>query len=194
MNFNNTEYVCSGVQFADYPRHQLPEIALAGKSNVGKSSLINKIVNHKNLAFTSSKPGKTQTLNFYQVDNKFFFVDLPGYGFAKVPDEVKEQWGVMIENYLFQRRNLQAIILIVDARHKPSDDDLLMYDWILEMEIPHLVVATKVDKLSNSQRRPNRQAIFEKLKLAEATPFTYFSAQDGEGKKEVLKFIKQIVD
>ncbi|SJZ68268.1 ribosome biogenesis GTP-binding protein YihA/YsxC [Selenihalanaerobacter shriftii] len=193
MNLSNSEYIASAAKREGYPRHDLPEIALAGKSNVGKSSLINKIINRKNLAFTSSKPGKTQTLNFYQVDNTFYFVDLPGYGFARVPDEVKDEWATMIEGYLFKRRNLEGVILIVDARHKPTDDDLMMYEWLLQMEVPHLVVGTKVDKLSNSQRKPNRKKIFEKLQLEPDTPFTYFSAKSSGGKKDVLKFINNLL-
>ncbi|KXS41438.1 MULTISPECIES: ribosome biogenesis GTP-binding protein YihA/YsxC [unclassified Candidatus Frackibacter] len=193
MNLSNTEFIASAVEPKDYPRYDLSEIALAGKSNVGKSSLINKLLNRKKLAFTSSKPGKTQTLNFYRVDNKFCLVDLPGYGFARVPDSVKEEWSEMIEGYLFHRRNLKGVILIVDARHKPTDEDLMMYEWLLQMQIPHLVVGTKVDKLSNSERTPNRKRIFEKLQLEPETPFTYFSAEDGEGKKDVLKFIKELV-
>jgi GTP-binding protein len=189
MNLNNSEFICSAASIEDYPRHDLPEIALAGKSNVGKSSLINKVLNRKKLVFTSSKPGKTQTLNFYRIDHEFCFVDLPGYGFAHVPDEIKEEWSTMIEEYLFHRRNLKGIILIVDARHKPTDDDLMMYEWLLQMQIPHLIVGTKVDKLSNSQRKPNRNQIFEKLRLEAETLFTYFSAKTGEGKKEVLKFV-----
>lgn len=193
MNLSDSEFICSAASFADYPRHDLPEIALAGKSNVGKSSLINKVLNRKKLAFTSSTPGKTQTINFYNIDNEFAFVDLPGYGFAKVPAEVKEEWSVMIEEYLFNRRNLKGVILIVDARHKPTDDDLMMYEWLLQMEVPHLVAGTKVDKLSNSQRTPNKKQIFKKLKLEAETRFTYFSAKTGEGKKEILKFINRLI-
>ncbi|MGM0470977.1 MAG: ribosome biogenesis GTP-binding protein YihA/YsxC [Bacillota bacterium] len=193
MNFRNIEVIGKATKPADYPRHDLPEIALAGRSNVGKSSLINQIVKRKRFASTSSKPGKTQSLNFYGVDNQFAFVDLPGYGFAKVPDKVKDKWSEMIEEYLFNRYNLAGIILIVDARHKPTDDDLMMYNCLLEMDLPHLVVGTKVDKLSNSQLKPNRQQIFDKLNLVDESTFVYFSAKDGTGKKEVLKFIRQSV-
>jgi len=139
------------------------------------------------LGTTIKKAGSKE--NFYRIDHEFCFVDLPGYGFAHVPDEIKEEWSTMIEEYLFHRRNLKGIILIVDARHKPTDDDLMMYEWLLQMQIPHLIVGTKVDKLSNSQRKPNRNQIFEKLRLEAETLFTYFSAKTGEGKKEVLKFV-----
>lgn len=192
MNLNNVDYLCSATSPADYPRHNLPEIALAGRSNVGKSSLINQMVNRNRFAHTSSKPGKTQTLNFYNIDDLFSFVDLPGYGFARVPDEVKDKWSEMIEEYLFHRSNLAGVILIVDARHEPTDDDLMMYEWLLEMQLPHLVVGTKVDKLSNSQLKPNRKQIFNKLRLESQTPFTYFSAEEGTGKNKVWSFIKEI--
>ncbi|GAB6138874.1 ribosome biogenesis GTP-binding protein YihA/YsxC [Halanaerobaculum tunisiense] len=194
MKINNPEFICSAYQREDYPYHNLPEIALAGRSNVGKSSLVNQIINRHNLAFTSSQPGKTQAINFYKIDNYFYFVDLPGYGFARVPDKVKEEWSVMIENYLFNRSHLEGIILIVDARHKPTDDDIMMYDWLLEMQLPTLVAATKVDKLKRSERKPQEKLIKETLELTPFTPFTFFSAETGEGKQEVVKFINQFID
>ncbi|MCK8815847.1 ribosome biogenesis GTP-binding protein YihA/YsxC [Natroniella sulfidigena] len=194
MKINNPEYVSSAAKFEDYPRHHLPEIALAGRSNVGKSSLVNNIVNRRKMAFTSSKPGKTQTINFYKVDNYFYFVDLPGYGFARVPQEVKDEWGSMIESYLFNRRNLESVLLVIDARHKPTDDDLMMYNWLLEMNMPTLVVATKVDKVKNSQRNKQEKLIKNKLNLTEFTPFTFFSAKTGEGKGQIMEFISQFLD
>ncbi|MBM7556150.1 ribosome biogenesis GTP-binding protein YihA/YsxC [Halanaerobacter jeridensis] len=194
MKINNPQYTCSATKPKDYPRHMLPEIALAGRSNVGKSSLINRLVNHKKLARTSSKPGKTQSINFYQMDRKFYFVDLPGYGFAKVPDHVKDEWGTMIETYLFNRRNLEGVILLVDARHKPTNDDQMMYDWLLEMKVPTLVVATKFDKVKKSKRQKQEKLIKETLELTDFTKFTFFSAETGDGKKEVFKFINQFID
>ena len=194
MKINNPQFVRSAAKYEDYPYHMLPEIALAGRSNVGKSSLINNLVNHKKLAHTSSKPGKTQTINFYQIDNKFYFVDLPGYGFARVPQEVKDEWGAMIENYLFNRRNLESVILLIDARHKPTDDDQMMYNWLLEMGVSTLVVATKVDKVKRSKRQKQEKLIKETLNLTDFTEFAFFSAKTGEGKKEVFKFIHQFVD
>ena len=194
MKINNPQYICSAAEPKDYPHHMLPEVALAGRSNVGKSSLINRLVNHKKLARTSSKPGKTQTINFYQIDQKFYFVDLPGYGFAKVPDHVKDEWGTMIETYLFNRRNLEGVILLVDARHKPTNDDQMMYDWLLEMRVPTIVVATKVDKVKKSKRQKQEKLIKEKLQLTDFTQFTFFSAETGEGKKTMFKFINQFVD
>ena len=194
MKINNPQYICSATKPEDYPYHMLPEIALAGRSNVGKSSLINRLVNHKKLARTSSKPGKTQTINFYQMDQKFYFVDLPGYGFAKVPDHVKDEWGEMIETYLFNRGNLESVILLIDARHKPTKDDQMMYDWLLEMKVPTLVVATKFDKVKKSKRQKQKKLIKETLQLTDFTKLTFFSAETGEGKKEVFKFVDQFID
>ncbi|MGM0369337.1 MAG: ribosome biogenesis GTP-binding protein YihA/YsxC [Bacillota bacterium] len=194
MKINNPQFSRSATKPKDYPYHTFPEIALAGRSNVGKSSLINNLVNHKKLARTSSKPGKTQTINFYQIDNKFYFVDLPGYGFAKVPQEVKDEWGVMIETYLFNRRNLEGVIFLVDARHKPTEDDQMMYDWLLEMKLPTLVVATKIDKVKRSNRKKQEKIIKEELGLTEFTDFTFFSAETGAGKNQVFKFIDQVID
>jgi GTP-binding protein len=194
MKINNPQFSRSATKQKDYPYHTFPEIALAGRSNVGKSSLINNLVNHKKLARTSSKPGKTQTINFYQIDNKFYFVDLPGYGFAKVPQEVKDEWGVMIETYLFNRRNLEGVIFLVDARHKPTEDDQMMYDWLLEMKSPTLVVANKIDKVKRSNRKKQEKMIKEELRLTEFTDFTFFSAETGAGKNQVFKFIDQVID
>ncbi|WP_027338889.1 ribosome biogenesis GTP-binding protein YihA/YsxC [Halonatronum saccharophilum] len=189
MKINNPEYILSAVEAKDYPVHNLPEIALAGRSNVGKSSLINKIVNRKKMAFTSSKPGKTQTLNFYRMDNHFYFVDLPGYGFARVSKADKELWGQMIENYLFHRSNLEGVILVIDSRHKPSKDDQMMYDWLIEMRIPTLVVATKIDKVKKSQRNKQEKLIKDTLGINKFIPFTFFSSETGEGKNKVFSFI-----
>ncbi|TDX48816.1 ribosome biogenesis GTP-binding protein YihA/YsxC [Orenia marismortui] len=194
MKINNPEYISSAVNAKDYPFHYLPEIALAGRSNVGKSSLINKVVNRKKMAFTSSKPGKTQTINFYQIDNYFYFVDLPGYGFAKVSKAEKEEWGRMIEGYLLNRSNLEAILLVIDARHKPTKDDIQMFNWIVQMNMPALVVATKIDKIKKSQRKKQEKLIKNTLGINQFTPFTFFSAETGEGKNEVFKFIGQFVD
>ncbi|AZR73376.1 YihA family ribosome biogenesis GTP-binding protein [Anoxybacter fermentans] len=193
MKIHNPEFVCSAVIEKNYPKHQLKEIALVGRSNVGKSSLINKLINRKKLARTSSQPGRTQTINFYKMDDYFYFVDLPGYGFAKVPLEVKKKWGEMIEHYLYNRSNLSAVIQLVDARHKPTEDDQMMYNWLKEMKIPALVVATKADKVSRGKRKPAKDLIFKTLNLPENQPFTFFSAQTGEGKDEVWKFIKEYI-
>ena len=191
MKVHNPEFVRSSVKESQYPKHDFNEIALAGRSNVGKSSLINKLINRKKLAKTSSTPGRTQTINFYNIDNKFYFVDLPGYGFAKVPKSVKEKWGEMIENYLVNRFHLTGIIHLIDARHKPTKDDVMMYDWIYQMDVPAIVVATKVDKVKKSKRNKTKNLIFNTLKLPKDQPFTFFSAETGEGKSEVWNFIKE---
>ena len=194
MKINNPEFVTSAREPEDYPFHEFPEIALAGRSNVGKSALINKITNRKKLAYTSSTPGKTQSINFYRIDSYFYFVDLPGYGFAKVSKKEKEKWGEMIETYLFKRYNLAGVIFLVDSRHEPTEDDLMMYKWLVEMKMPTLIAATKVDKLKRSQRRPQEKLIKEKFRLTDESFFTFFSAKNGEGKKEVIKFIGQFTD
>src|SRR6056297_3964958 len=152
MKINNPEFVISAYGYEDYPDHNKAEIAFAGRSNVGKSSLINMLVRRNKLARTSSRPGRTQSINFYSINNKFYFVDLPGYGFARVPDKVKEKWRELVNNYLYERKNLQAIVQIVDARHKPSSDDQMMVEWLKSVELPFIVVATKVDKLSKNKR------------------------------------------
>src|SRR5699024_2535918 len=144
-----------------------PEIALAGRSNVGKSSLINQLLNRqrKHIAYTSQTPGKTQTLNFYLINESFVFVDVPGYGYAKVPEKEKQKWGPMIESYLLERSQLQAVILIVDARHRPTNDDVMMYDWLKFFEIPVIVVATKVDKIKKSRVQKHVQQVRETLEI-----------------------------
>lgn len=190
MKIHNPEFVVAAVNEDKYPDHERKEIAMAGRSNVGKSSLINRMINRKKLAKTSSQPGRTQTINFYKMDDKFYFVDLPGYGFAKVPLAVKAQWGEMIEHYLFNRPNLSGIIHLVDSRHKPTKDDQMMYNWLQEMELPTLVVGTKVDKISRNQQQKQRKVIFETLGMPKDQPFTFFSAEKGDGKEAVWAFIR----
>ena len=166
MIVKNAEFVISAVGPKQYPDDHLPEIALAGRSNVGKSSLINKFINRKNLARTSSKPGKTQTLNYYRINgNQFYFVDLPGYGFAQVSQSVKEKWGHFIEAYLVKRENLCGVIQLVDLRHPPSKDDIAMYDWLMQLHKEVLVVATKCDKVSKGQWQKHIKQVREGLKL-----------------------------
>jgi len=190
MKINKAEFVLSAFSDKDYPYHNLPEIAFSGKSNVGKSSLINTLISRKNLAITSSRPGRTQSINFYSINNKFYFVDLPGYGFARVPDKVKEKWRELVNNYLYERKNLQAIVQIVDARHKPSSDDQMMVEWLKSVELPFIVVATKVDKLSKNKRKKQEKIIKEALHIDD---LIFFSAQNREGNKEISSFIYQIV-
>ncbi len=193
MKIINPEFVKSAHTIADYPYNHLPEIAFAGRSNVGKSSMINTVLNRKGLARTSSKPGYTSSINFFDIDNKFYLVDLPGYGFAKVSDEEKEKWKNLINDYLHYRDNLKGIVMIVDARHKPTDQDQMMLNWIREFRIPKIIAATKADKLSNNEKAKQKNVIFKNLGLIEEERFTFFSAKTAEGKKHIFSFINQII-
>ena len=152
MIIKDSSYAISAVREDQYPTDNLPEIALSGRSNVGKSSLINTLLNRKNLARTSAQPGKTQTLNFYLVNHAFYLVDVPGYGYAKVSQKKREQFGNMIQNYLETRANLQGLIILVDGRHEPTKNDVAMYNYALYLNIPILVVCTKIDKVKKSQQ------------------------------------------
>ena len=147
MKVTQADFTISAVSPKQYPTGQLPEIALAGRSNVGKSSFINRMINRKALARTSSKPGKTQTLNYYLINEFFYFVDVPGYGYAKVSKSERAKWGTMMETYFAERENLKLTILVVDMRHKPTADDVLMYDYLKQLGLPCMVIATKLDKL-----------------------------------------------
>ncbi|ACL70239.1 ribosome biogenesis GTP-binding protein YihA/YsxC [Halothermothrix orenii] len=195
MKIKNPRFVISAYDFDDFPTHNWPEFAFSGRSNVGKSSLINTLVNRRKLARTSSRPGRTQSINFFNIDDRFYLVDLPGYGFANVPRKVKEEWGRLIEGYLNNRPNLAGIVQIVDARHKPTRDDLMMVDWIKASGIPCLIAATKVDKISRGSRKKQEELIKKTLVLEDFDgQFTFFSAKTGEGKKQVGKFILDLVD
>lgn len=193
MIIKSSEFIISAVDEKQYPREGLPEIALAGRSNVGKSSLINKVINRKNLARTSSKPGKTQTLNFYLINQEFYFVDFPGYGFAKVSNEVKEQWSQFIEEYLSQRKVLKGVIHIIDVRHPPTNDDCIMYEWLIHYQIPTLVVATKADKISRGNWQKHLKEIKTKMKILPNQPMVLFSAETGQGLEEVHQWIEEKV-
>lgn len=151
MIIKNSEYAVSAVREDQYPKDDFPEIALAGRSNVGKSSLINTILNRKNLARTSSQPGKTQTLNFYRVNEDFYLVDVPGYGYAKVSQKKRQEFGEMIQDYLETRANLKSLIILIDSRHEPTQDDIAMYSYAQYLDLPILVVCTKIDKIKKSQ-------------------------------------------
>lgn len=175
------------------PDNVLPEIAFAGKSNVGKSSLINGLVNRKALARTSSSPGKTQTINFYNVNRELYFVDLPGYGYASVSKEVKAKWGKMIENYLHKSPMLKAVFLLIDIRHEPSVNDVNMYEWILANGFEPIIIATKLDKIKRSQVQKNLKIIRMGLNVVEGTKIFPFSAQTKQGKDEILNFIENII-
>lgn len=175
------------------PENSMPEVAFSGKSNVGKSSLINSLMNRKNLARTSSQPGKTQTINFYNVNGEIYFVDLPGYGYAKANENIKAQWGKMIENYLHQSRQLRAVFLLIDIRHKPSENDCIMYDWILGHGFKPIIIATKLDKIKRSQIQKQVKLLKETLGAEKDTRIIPFSALTRQGREEIYEVIEQIL-
>lgn len=191
MNIHNVQFEISAVTEKQYPKTGLPEIAMVGRSNVGKSSLINKTLNRKNFARVSSKPGKTATINFYNVDNALRLVDLPGYGYAKVSRQEKQKWGEMIQHYLDIRDELKMIFLLVDCRHAPSADDLMMLEWIRYYQKPFAVIATKADKVKPSQREGAISVICEDLQI-EPEELIVFSAETGEGRDKVLALWEEI--
>lgn len=171
------------------PENQYSEFAFAGKSNVGKSSLINGLMNRKSLARTSAQPGKTQTINFYNINDALYFVDLPGYGYAKANEEVKAKWGKMIENYLHQSRQLKAVFLLIDIRHEPSGNDKLMYDWILSQGFKPVIIATKLDKINKSQIQKHMKMIREGLKVEPDTVIIPYSSQTKQGREEIYQLL-----
>ena len=173
------------------PDNDLPEIAFAGKSNVGKSSLINGLLNRKSLARTSAQPGKTQTINFYNVNKNLYFVDLPGYGYAKVSVEIRAKWGKMIERYLHGSPQLKKVFLLIDIRHVPSENDCMMYDWIVDNGYEPVVICTKLDKIKRSQVQKNLKLIREKLDLVPGTTMIPFSAQTKQGRDEIWNLIEE---
>ena len=192
MKVLSAEFVKSATKPSEYPPGNLPEVAIAGKSNVGKSSLINTLVNRKNLAKTSSQPGRTQTLNFFRVNGDLSLVDLPGYGFAKAPLEVRRAWKPMVETYLQTREAIRLVILILDSRRGLSPDDSTLLDWLEYHEIPALIVLTKADKLSQFERTRQRKGLAA-VPLLEDMPMVFFSAMTGEGREELWKWIQRTV-
>ncbi len=189
MNVNNVslETVC-GIT-STLPENTLPEFAFAGKSNVGKSSLINALINRKALARTSSQPGKTQTINFYNVEDALYFVDLPGYGYAKVSQETKEKWGKMIERYLQKSKQLKLVFLLIDIRHEPSANDKNMYEWIEYNGFEPIIIATKLDKINRSQVQKHLKMLRTGLGLKKETILIPFSSETKHGKEEVWNII-----
>ena len=183
------ETVC-GIR-SKLPDNDLPEIAFAGKSNVGKSSLINGLLNRKSLARTSAQPGKTQTINFYNVNKNLYFVDLPGYGYAKVSVEIRAKWGKMIERYLHGSPQLKKVFLLIDIRHVPSENDCMMYDWIVDNGYEPVIICTKLDKIKRSQVQKNLKLIREKLDLVPGTTMIPFSAQTKQGRDEIWNLIEE---
>ncbi|MDR0221496.1 MAG: ribosome biogenesis GTP-binding protein YihA/YsxC [Lachnospiraceae bacterium] len=173
------------------PVHNLPEFAFAGKSNVGKSTLINGLMNRKSLARTSSSPGKTQTINYYKINGQIYLVDLPGYGYTKASVEAKAKWGKMVENYLQKSRQLVAIFLLIDIRHPPGDNDKRMYEWISAREsLAPIIIATKADKIKRSQLMKHQQIIRAGLNLPAAVPIIPYSAQTKQGREEIYELLK----
>ena len=185
------EIVC-GVT-SKLPDTDMPEVAFAGKSNVGKSSLINGLMNRKSLARTSAQPGKTQTINYYDINHAMYLVDLPGYGYAKVSIKEKEKWGQMIENYLHTSRQLKAVFLLIDIRHEPSANDKQMYEWVAYQGYDPIIIATKLDKIKRSQVQKHLKMIKESLQVKPGTPILPYSAQTKQGREEIWNLMDEIL-
>ena len=188
MNFQKVEFLISAASPKDFPKTRLPEIAFAGKSNVGKSSVINRILQRKNFARVGEKPGKTIHVNYFTVDSKCYFVDLPGYGFAKVSASEKARWGKLMEDY-FAANRIDLGVMIVDYRHPPTNNDITMANWFIQSGCPFVVVANKMDKLKKSELEPNLKTIREDLELPEHVPVIPFSAEKGNGRDELVRLI-----
>ena len=188
----NLETVC-GVT-SKLPQNSLPEFAFAGKSNVGKSSLINGLMNRKSLARTSSSPGKTQTINYYNINNEMYFVDLPGYGYATANEKVKATWGKMIEDYLHQSKQIRAVFLLVDIRHAPSENDRIMYDWILDRGYQPVIIATKLDKIKRSQVAKQLKLICDTLDVVDDTIVIPYSSLNKQGREEIYGLMDKMAE
>ena len=193
MNFQNVEFLISAASHKDFPANRLPEIAFAGKSNVGKSSVINRLLQRKNFARVGDKPGKTVHVNYFTLDRKCYLVDLPGYGFAKVSQSEKERWGKLMEDY-FAANRITLGVLIVDYRHPPTNNDITMARWFLDSCCPFAVVANKMDKLKKSELEPNLQLIRQDLELPDSCPVIPFSAEKGDGRDALVKLIVNTVE
>ena len=192
MQWEKTEFYASYGIKSQLPEENLPEIAFSGRSNVGKSTLINRLCNRKNLARVSSVPGKTATVNFYNADNKLYIVDLPGYGYAKVSEQEKAKWGQLIERYLHGSELLKAVFLLIDIRHDPSANDKMMYDWIVAQGYNPIIIATKLDKIKRSQIQKQVKAIKEGLKLQPGTVVIPFSAETKQGREEIWELAEEV--
>lgn len=193
MNVNYANFIISAVSQNQYPDTAYPEFALAGRSNVGKSSFINKLINRKKLARTSSKPGKTQTLNFYDIEHLFYFVDVPGYGYAKVSKTERAKWGKMLEEYFTQRQTLKKVFLLMDFRHDPTAEDIQMKEFVEYYNIPYHIIATKIDKIPRGKWNKHEAAFRKKLNLASTEKIFLFSAETGEGKEAVWSIIQATI-
>lgn len=191
MKIKSVDLVISAIRRSQYPTDNKPEYLLIGRSNVGKSSFINTIINRKNYARTSSRPGKTQTINFYNVNDEFYLVDAPGYGYAKVSKTKRKKFGLMIEDYIINRKNLRCTFLLVDFRHKPTNDDMLMYNFLKYYKIPTVIVGTKSDKIGITQFQKQRNMIINDLDLVVGDEFVTFSSINKDGKEEIYKKIQR---
>ena len=190
MKINSVELMVSAVRRSQYPTDNKPEFLLVGRSNVGKSSFINTVINRKNYARTSSNPGKTQTINFYLVNDRFYLVDAPGYGFANLSKANKKKFGLMMEDYLQNRPNLKQVFMLIDFRHKPTSDDLMMYEFLKHYNIPVTIVATKTDKVGITNHQKHRNAILDELELVVGNDFVMFSSITKSGKVEIQNKIE----
>jgi len=194
MKINDVSLTISAVRRSQYPTDNKPEFLLVGRSNVGKSSFINTLINRKNFARTSSRPGKTQTLNFYNINYNFYLVDVPGYGFAKVQKSLKKKFGMIIEEYLESRENLKMVFMLVDFRHKPTEDDILMYNYLKYYNIPVTIIATKVDKVKRSMLEKNKKIIMDVLKIENADDLVLFSTITKAGRTEAFDKMEKYLD
>ena len=193
MKINTVELSIRAVRWSQYPTNGKPEFLLVGRSNVGKSSFINTLINRKNYARTSARPGKTQTLNFYLVNDGFYLVDVPGYGYAAVNKKQQQKFGMMIEEYLQKRDELKHVFMLIDFRHKPTEDDLLMYNFLKYHELPVTVVATKSDKISNNQQLKQQKIILDELDLVIGDNLVLFSSISKQGRDEILEKIERTI-
>ena len=194
MKITNVELEISAVRQSQYPTLSLPEFLIVGRSNVGKSSFVNTIINRKNFARTSSKPGKTQTLNFYKINKDFYFVDVPGYGYAITDKKTQLKFGKMIEDYVATRKELKEVFMLIDFRHKPTEDDILMYKYLKYFNLKVTVVATKIDKISFGQREKYKNIILKNLELQEGDKLILFSSVTKDGKKDIYAEIEKYLE
>ncbi len=194
MKIESVEINSTAVRISQYPETNLPEFLLVGRSNVGKSSFINALIQRKNYARTSSKPGKTQALNFYLVNNSFHLVDVPGYGYARVSKSVYKKFGLMIEEYIKNRKSLKNVFMLIDYRHKPTEDDKIMYDFLKYYKLPVTIVATKYDKVSPSKRVKTEKILTESLKLQDNDKLVFFSSVSKKGREEIYSIINSFLE
>ena len=192
-NLHNAEFLRSAVKESDFPHDPLPQIVFAGKSNVGKSSVINKLLNRKNFARVSAQPGKTIHINYFTIDKAMYLVDLPGYGYAKVSENEKKKWGKMIENYLHTSKQLKAVFLLIDIRHEPSANDKMMYEWIVYQGYDPIIVATKLDKIKRSQIQKSVKMVKEGLNVKPGTKIIPYSALTKQGRDEIWELMDELV-